>query len=82
MRTLYKTVCCPRCKEDYLYISLNKSTGKLYLNCCECEASWHHPDDVGDTSKMFVDVDIDGVDPTKEEIEKFGWSQYITNKFG
>ena len=59
MTTLFKTVLCPRCNEDYLLITQYADTKELYLSCSECEASWRRPEDINDSSKMFVDPDID-----------------------
>lgn len=78
MTTFYKTVICPRCKEDYLLITLNKETRNLYLSCSECEASWNQPEEVGDSQKMFVNLEIDATDPTLEDIKFFGWEKYIS----
>jgi transcription elongation factor Elf1 len=78
MTTLYKTVNCPSCNQDYLYITLNKTTKQLYLSCSECEASWNHPDDVSDDKKMFVDLTIDATDPSQNDVIRAGWVKYVT----
>ena len=78
MTTLFKTVLCPRCNEDYLLITQYADTKELYLSCSECEASWRHPEDINDSSKMFVDLDIDATDPTLADIKAFGWERYIS----
>lgn len=78
MTTLYKSRKCPRCGEDDLIITLNKQTNRLYLNCGECEASWHHPDDAMDLQKMFIDLTIDATDPTADDIAMAGWEKYVT----
>jgi transcription elongation factor Elf1 len=78
MATVYKPVKCLRCSEDDLIITFNTGTDKLYLNCGECEASWHHPDEVADMSKMFIDLTIDATEASLEDITKFGWNKYVT----
>ena len=69
---------CPRCNEDYLLITLDKATSKLYLSCSECEASWNHPDDVINPNKMFVDLNIDATDPTLNDLIKSDWMKYVS----
>jgi transcription elongation factor Elf1 len=81
MTTFFKTVICPRCKEDYLLVTLDKATDKLYLSCSECEASWSHPDDVENTEKMFVDLDIDAADPNANDLNRFNWMKYVSGTF-
>lgn len=78
MTTLFKNAKCPRCKEDYLLVTLNKKSNELYLSCSECEASWLHPDDVADPHKMFVDLSIAAEDPSYSDLERAGWLKYVT----
>jgi transcription elongation factor Elf1 len=78
MTTLFKTVKCPRCNEDYLLITMNNDAGKLYLSCSECEASWNHPDEVIFPEKMFVNLDIDASDPSINDIRAANWLGYVS----
>jgi hypothetical protein len=81
MTTFFKTVICPRCKEDYLLVALNRTDDKLYLSCSECEASWHHPDEVKNPEKMFVNLDIDAADPSISDLNRFNWMEYVSGTF-
>ena len=78
MTVFFRTVLCPHCSQDYLLVTRNDDTKKLYLSCSECEASWNHPRDVSDPSRMFVQPDIDATDPSLEEIRDYGWEEYIS----
>ena len=80
MTTLYKTIICPRCKEDYLFITMNNDTRQLYLRCSECMASWYSIENAKNNTDMFIDPNIDASDPTADEIKKYGWGEIVSGE--
>lgn len=72
MARIYLYSVCPRCEQDYLAFAICRKTGRVFVCCGECEASWWSLEEVGDGEKMFVDLSPHLVDASYEEIVQAG----------
>lgn len=68
---------CPICRQGYVEIVKEQSTGTLFLCCDECEAEWSTPNDIGVYGKgsrqKYGRVTV----PMFDEIKERGWDIYI-----
>ena len=68
---------CLVCHQGMLEIVKEKSTGKIFVSCDECEAEWENPEDAlknikGTRGKNGV---VSGV--ALNEIQSLNWDKYI-----
>ena len=76
----YKVKWCPVCNQGWVEILKDNVTGEPLLSCDECYSVWKHPEQVERNSSQGLALDILTVDPTEEEIEKWGWKEYILQR--
>ena len=68
---------CPVCDQGRLFVTEDITNQRLFLHCEECECAWLNPEEVtADKSFLAINPDFETRMPSKETIQKFGWTQY------
>jgi hypothetical protein len=72
---------CPRCNgQGRLFIQRERSSGRLYLHCEECEFGFFDPERSDQTTDGFLAIDVDFELPDLKEIESQEWRRFALHE--
>lgn len=76
----FKVAWCRVCKQGWVEIVQEISTGRLFFRCDECETCWDYYEDIQNPNTGEHEKYGRIEEPTYEEIKKKGWEKYILAK--
>ncbi len=73
----YKVASCPICNQGWVEIVKDKTAGKLFVCCRECESEWDSPESITNRDLATHDTFGQITEPEYDEIMQRGWGKYI-----
>ncbi|QKS72320.1 hypothetical protein FLK61_37440 [Paenalkalicoccus suaedae] len=74
----FKVAWCKLCNQGWIEIVKEKGSEKLLLQCSECVSQWDSVDYI--SNHIFKEDEVEVIEPTRKEIEKYGWYSYVLNE--
>ncbi len=72
---------CPICKQGWVQIVKEISSGQIYLCCSECDAEWADPSTINENNCLQFNTYGEYIVVSPDEIKAKSWGKYVLEEF-